>query len=250
MRRSLQRVCDLVGIEGPVIAFKTPFGCRLTCPLAHLAAHAQVPAAGLRPGGHTRPDYSLKKPIQVPTPHWLIWLHLHRLLRRVYVLEGSKGDCILTCLLAHLLAHAQVPAAGVRPGGHKRPDYSLKKPIQVPTPHWLIWLHLHRLLRRVWRAQKAIAYSHAYWLICWLMRRSLQRVCDLVGTKGEALLEANKPESYRDTVNGRSMAVAGCEPILHMRGFQQTKRLPHDLEADIYDRLDVCDISKGPGGCG
>ena len=63
------------------------------------------------------------------------------------------------------------------------------------------------------------------------------------------MLEANKPESYRDTVNGRSMAVAGCEPILHMRDFQKTKTLPFELEADIYGRLEVCDISQGPGGC-
>ena len=81
------------------------------------------------------------------------------------------------------------------------------------------------------------------------MRRSLQHVCDLVGTKGEFMLEGNKPESYTDTVDGRSMAVAGCEPILHMRGFQKTKMLPPELEADIYGRLEVCDISKGPAGC-
>ena len=75
-------------------------------------------------------------------------------------------------------------------------------------------------------------------------------MCALVGSKGEALLEGNKPDSYQDTVGGRSMAVAGCEPILHMRDFQRDKRLPEALEVDIYSRLGACDISAGPGACG
>ena len=117
----------------------------------------------------------------------------------------------------------------------------------------------------------------------------------MVGTKGEALLEGNKPDSYSEQVRlhtsgqtqsehlianacvhagsctllssvllglhllsqaarlqvgGRSMAAAGCEPILHMRDFQKLKRLPEALEIDIYSRLGACDISAGPGACG
>ena len=37
-------------------------------------------------------------------------------------------------------------------------------------------------------------------------------------------------------MGGRSMAAAGCEPILHMRGFQREGRLPDALEADIMAR--------------
>ena len=57
-------------------------------------------------------------------------------------------------------------------------------------------------------------------------------VCAKVGTPGEALLEAYRPRAYAEQVNGRSLASAGCEPILHMRGFQATKQLPPALEAD------------------
>jgi quinolinate synthase len=53
---------------------------------------------------------------------------------------------------------------------------------------------------------------------------------------GQAMLEAFKPRVYAETVGGRSMAQAGCEPILHMRAFQKTKVLPPDLVADIGQR--------------
>lgn len=66
--------------------------------------------------------------------------------------------------------------------------------------------------------------------------RSLQRVCKLVDTPGEVLLEGQKPHAYSELVNGRSMASAGCEPILHMRGFQKAGKLPAALEADILAR--------------
>ena len=66
--------------------------------------------------------------------------------------------------------------------------------------------------------------------------RALQRVCELVGTPGEVLLEGQKPRSYTQTVGGRSMAAAGCEPILHMRGFQKSGKLPPALESDIIAR--------------
>ena len=56
---------------------------------------------------------------------------------------------------------------------------------------------------------------------------------------GQAMLEAFKPHKYAETVNGRSMAQAGCEPILHMRAFQKTKVLPPDLVADIRRRHEL-----------
>ena len=62
---------------------------------------------------------------------------------------------------------------------------------------------------------------------------ALMSVCAKVGTPGEALLEAYRPRAYVEEVNGRSLASAGCEPILHMRGFQSTTNLPQELEAAI-----------------
>ncbi|KAK9864833.1 hypothetical protein WJX84_004116 [Apatococcus fuscideae] len=65
---------------------------------------------------------------------------------------------------------------------------------------------------------------------------ALFKVCDRFGTPGQALLEAYRPKQYTQLINGRSIAEAGCEPILHMRGFQRSKALPAALEADIKQR--------------
>lgn len=66
---------------------------------------------------------------------------------------------------------------------------------------------------------------------------ALLRVCRRVGdAAGEALLEANKPRPYEELVGGKTMAQAGCVPILHMRGFQKGGRLPDALVADITSR--------------
>lgn len=65
---------------------------------------------------------------------------------------------------------------------------------------------------------------------------ALQTVCERVGTPGEALLEAFKPRPYTELVGGKTMAQAGCIPILHMRGFQKGGQLPADLVADIQGR--------------
>lgn len=61
-----------------------------------------------------------------------------------------------------------------------------------------------------------------------------RRVDDTAG--GEAMLEGYKPKAYEDKVGGKSMARAGCEPILHMRGFQKGGKLPDDLVVDITTR--------------
>ena len=66
--------------------------------------------------------------------------------------------------------------------------------------------------------------------------RALLSVCDKIGTPGEALLAAYKPRVYTDRIEGKSMAEVGCEPILHMRGFQKSKRLPESLVKDIQAR--------------
>ena len=65
---------------------------------------------------------------------------------------------------------------------------------------------------------------------------ALRGVCAKIGTPGEALLQAHRPRQYAELVNGRSLASAGCEPILHMRGFQAAKALPEALVQDILSR--------------
>ncbi len=66
---------------------------------------------------------------------------------------------------------------------------------------------------------------------------ALLGVCAKIGTPGEALLAGYAPRPYAEKLrDGRSIAAAGCEPILHMRGFQAAKRLPDALVADIIER--------------
>ena len=63
-------------------------------------------------------------------------------------------------------------------------------------------------------------------------------MCERVGAgpPAEALLEAYKPRAYAERVGGRTMAQAGCLPILHMRGFQKGGSLPQALVDDITSR--------------
>jgi len=66
---------------------------------------------------------------------------------------------------------------------------------------------------------------------------ALMKVCQRVGdAAGEATLEPFKPKPYSELVGGKTMAQAGCIPILHMRGFQKGGRLPDALVADIQSR--------------
>jgi quinolinate synthase len=67
---------------------------------------------------------------------------------------------------------------------------------------------------------------------------ALSAVCQSVGTPtGEAALESFKPRPYLEKMpNGQTVAQAGCVPILHMRGFQQSKELPPNLVQDILTR--------------
>ncbi len=45
-----------------------------------------------------------------------------------------------------------------------------------------------------------------------------------------------EPKKYSEMIAGRSAADLGGEPILHMRAFQQTKRLPEALVRDVLTR--------------
>lgn len=60
-----------------------------------------------------------------------------------------------------------------------------------------------------------------------------QRVGDAAG---EAMLERYKPRLYTETVGGKSVAQAGCEPILHMRYFSQHQQFSPALVEDILTR--------------
>jgi quinolinate synthase len=66
---------------------------------------------------------------------------------------------------------------------------------------------------------------------------ALMRVCERVGSPaGEATLEAYKPRPYAELIGGKTIAQAGCVPILHMRSYQLHKRLPDTLVEDILSR--------------
>jgi quinolinate synthase len=66
---------------------------------------------------------------------------------------------------------------------------------------------------------------------------ALMMVAQCVGDPaGEALLEGFKPRAYTDKIAGRSIAQAGCEPILHMRYFTQHKEFSPQLVQDIRSR--------------
>ncbi len=68
---------------------------------------------------------------------------------------------------------------------------------------------------------------------------SLQSIANRVQTPGEILLEKHKPRPYSDLINGKTVAKAGCVPILHMRHFQMQKRLSDALVDDIKSRADT-----------
>jgi hypothetical protein len=58
-----------------------------------------------------------------------------------------------------------------------------------------------------------------------------------VGTPAsDALLAGFEPRPYAELINGRTVAQAGCVPILHMRHFQTAKELSPALVADIRGR--------------
>lgn len=66
---------------------------------------------------------------------------------------------------------------------------------------------------------------------------ALRRVLSLIGTDGEPLLELHKPRAYSERMSdGRTVAQAGCTPIMRMRHFAQHQQLPQELVSDIRSR--------------
>ncbi|XP_061364872.1 quinolinate synthase, chloroplastic [Gastrolobium bilobum] len=67
---------------------------------------------------------------------------------------------------------------------------------------------------------------------------SLLKVCRHLPDE-ENILSAYKAERFKlQTPNGKSVADVGCEPILHMRNFQATKKLPEKLVGQILHPQD------------
>lgn len=75
--------------------------------------------------------------------------------------------------------------------------------------------------------------------------QALLTVAERVGTPAQALLAQYEPKKYAERApGGESLAAAGCRPILHMRDFQASKRLPEGLVKDIQTR------NRGGAGAG
>ena len=65
---------------------------------------------------------------------------------------------------------------------------------------------------------------------------ALLDVLRVVGTEREPTLAAYRPRRAAGTIAGRSAVDLGSEPILHMRAFQRTGRLPDALVRDVVTR--------------
>jgi quinolinate synthase len=65
---------------------------------------------------------------------------------------------------------------------------------------------------------------------------ALLRVLEDVGTPREPTLAAFRPRRVAGEIAGRTAADLGSEPILHMRAFQRTGRLPDALVTDVLTR--------------
>ncbi|KAK7291597.1 hypothetical protein RIF29_06867 [Crotalaria pallida] len=64
---------------------------------------------------------------------------------------------------------------------------------------------------------------------------SLLKVCHHLPDKENNISEYVAEKFKLQTPNGKSVADVGCEPILHMRNFQATKKLPERLVGQILD---------------
>jgi quinolinate synthase len=62
---------------------------------------------------------------------------------------------------------------------------------------------------------------------------ALLRVCEAIGTPAEAGLAGHAPRRTTETVDGRTIADLGGEPILYMRAFQRSGALPDALVAQV-----------------
>ena len=65
---------------------------------------------------------------------------------------------------------------------------------------------------------------------------ALLDLCRLIGETSPEALVPYEPRKYAETIDGRTAADLGGEPILHMRAFQQTDELPQALVDDVLQR--------------
>jgi quinolinate synthase len=70
----------------------------------------------------------------------------------------------------------------------------------------------------------------------YMKMNSLDALFDVLEGVGQRSLAGFRPKAYAALVNGRSVAEAGSEPILHMRHFQKTGVLPQSLVDDVLSR--------------
>ena len=67
---------------------------------------------------------------------------------------------------------------------------------------------------------------------------TLDALMDVLGRVrgGDPTLAAYEPKKYAERLGGETVAAVGSQPILHMRAFQASGRLPDALIADIRGR--------------
>ncbi|MEE9384742.1 MAG: hypothetical protein V3V08_15165 [Nannocystaceae bacterium] len=63
----------------------------------------------------------------------------------------------------------------------------------------------------------------------YMKMNSLDALIDLLRREGVAQLDAFRPRQYNERIAGRWLAEVGSQPILHMRAFQDSGRLPEAL---------------------
>ena len=65
---------------------------------------------------------------------------------------------------------------------------------------------------------------------------ALMDLCARIGVDSADELAPFEPKKYSETIDGRTAAELGGEPILHMRAFQQTSELSEALVNDVLER--------------
>jgi hypothetical protein len=63
---------------------------------------------------------------------------------------------------------------------------------------------------------------------------ALMQVCEGIGDR--VALAGYEPRKYEETIDGRTAAELGGEPILHMRALQHGGKIGPELESDILAR--------------
>lgn len=84
----------------------------------------------------------------------------------------------------------------------------------------------------------------------YMKKNHLDALLDVLESVGRATLDAFRPRMDPQRIGGRTVAELGAIPILHMRTFQRTGRLPDDLVQDVLARghalLDAHQLSAWP----